>query len=135
LLLWEPRVTQPPNRTWLIDSAAARLSPSSRCNGHVLGDSDAGVSQNLGDHMQRRALRETSARHPSALARAGASGRARLPRTAGRRSARSCPGPSAYRPHWRRSARDPATAARPPSAPQPAGPDVAGTGPPARESA
>jgi hypothetical protein len=50
-----------------------------------------------------------------------------------RRNARSYPGPSACRPHWRRSARGPATVSRPPSGPQPAAPDVAETWSPSRE--
>jgi hypothetical protein len=56
-----------------------------------------------------------SARRPSDVARADANDRARPARTAGRRSARSCPGPSASPPHSRRSARDPATATRSPA--------------------
>ena len=48
---------QRPNSVRLIDSAAARLSPSSRCPPvYVLGDGDAGVTEYLRNHVQRRAL-------------------------------------------------------------------------------
>ena len=39
-----------------MDSAAARLSPSTRCPVDILRYRDAGMTENLGHHVQRRAL-------------------------------------------------------------------------------
>ena len=69
---------------------------------HVLRNRDARMPQHLGDHVQRRALgQHQRGARVAQLVRIG-SGRVPPSHIAVRRSARSCPGPSASRPRSRR---------------------------------
>jgi len=93
------RASQPPNRARLIDSAAARPSPSSRCPYTSLVIAIL-ACPSTSETTCSGVLWASILKRPSDVARADASDRARPARTAGRRSARSCPGPSA--PHLAR---------------------------------